>query len=158
MNKKGLTLVELIAVIAILGILMVMVGPAILSIRETVMQNSLDSKLTMIKTAAIEYGSENIMSVPSIKTSDVSCNTSCIETNGAAGCDCRNLCLVVSVKTLIARGYVAGDNDTKDILTNPFSSEPLNNSDVCIAFDSADAINRKVVTYIFDEDDLLLGE
>lgn len=64
MNKKGMTLVELIAVIAILGILAVISSPAVMKIRNTVLQNTLDSKISMIKSAAIEYGFDNLNSIP----------------------------------------------------------------------------------------------
>ena len=92
MNKKGMTLVELIAVIAILGILTVMVSPAIVGIRDMVMQNTLDSKITMIKAGAIEYAMEHINEIPSKvdvakNNNTVPCICDCTQTNSSGGSD-----------------------------------------------------------------------
>ena len=78
MNKKGFTLVELIAAIAILGILMVIAGPAVFKIREMVLDNSLTSKLSLVKSAAIEFGSDNLMDIPSIKTETINSVSLCL--------------------------------------------------------------------------------
>ena len=159
MNKKGLTLIELIAVIAILGILAVIVGPAVLNIRLVVMRNSLDSKIGMIKSAAIEYASDHIMEVVPVTNDNKDCNTSCIThkadpTKIAAGCKCELIGTHILVKNLIDQGYLAGDSDEKDVLLNPFSEEPLNFSQVFVTFDSTDAMKRKLVAYIKDEEKL----
>ena len=173
MNKKGFTLVELIAAIAILGILMVIAGPAVFKIREMVLINSLDSKLSLVKSAAIEFGSTYIMDVPSIKAEGSytpsqmnACNQACMLGQGTysgtpGDCpinestfDCRNHCKVVSVKALIQRGYLAGDGEDKEILLNPISSVSLNETEVCITFDSEKALDRKLIAYIFEEDKL----
>ncbi len=173
MDKKGFTLVEIIASIAILGILMVIAGPAVFKIREVVLINSLDSKLSLVKSAAIEFGNDNIMDVPSIKTEDGytaaqvgACNAACIDGNGhyegtPTGCpvdastfNCRNHCRVVSIKTLIQRGYLAGDDSTKESLINPINDINLNHAEVCITFDSEKALERKLVAYIFGEKNL----
>ena len=180
MNKKGVTLVELIIAIAILGILTVLAGPAVFKIRETVLNNSLESKISLIKSAAYEFGSDNIMSVPSIKAETYetnnytaqqmnACNQRCIAGNGVfdttietdVPCpinqntfNCRNHCKVVSVKALIQRGYLAGDSDNKEILLNPINEVSLNETEVCITFDSEKALERKLITYIFGENNL----
>lgn len=159
MNKKGLTLIELIAVIAILGILAVIVGPAVLNIRLVVMRNSLDSKIGMIKSAAIEYASDHIMEVVPVTNDNKDCNTSCITHKAdpakiAAGCKCELIGTHILVKNLIDQGYLAGDSDEKDVLLNPFSEEPLNFSQVFVTFDSTDAMKRKLVAYIKDEEKL----
>ena len=175
MNKKGVTLVELIAVVAILGIFAILVGPAVMNIREMVLTNSLDSKINQIETAAVEYASDNIMIVPSVVPADVTCNKYCIEDNGSIdpinddgsvnnaknACRdfvCEDQCLTVYVKTLIQKGYILGDEDDKRLLSNPFSSVYLNDSAVCITFDSANALERKIVTYVVNKENLYLGE
>lgn len=158
MNKKGLTLIELIAVIAILGILAIIVGPAVLNIRAMVMKNSLDSKIGMIKAAAIEYASDHIMEVVTVTEENKDCNKTCIEHNASSTevgtCNCELIGTHILVKNLIDQGYLAGDSEDKDVLLNPFSDEPLNFSQVFITFDSPDAMKRKLVAYIKDEKSL----
>lgn len=83
MNKKGMTLVELIAAIAILGILMVMVSPAVLGIRTMVLNNTLDSKISMIQSAALEYGAKHINEIPNRVEIPAANEIACI-------CDCTN--------------------------------------------------------------------
>lgn len=158
MNKKGLTLVELIAVIAILGILAVLVGPAIINIRSMVMKNSLDSKIGMIKSAAIDYATDNIMEVVPVTEANADCNQTCIQYQAAddkvGSCKCELIGTHILVKNLISMGYLAGDSEEKDVLLNPFSEDSLNFSQVYVTFDSTDAMTRKLVAYIKDEDTL----
>ena len=155
MNKKGLTLIELIAVIAILGILAIIVGPAVLNIRTMVMANSLDSKIGMIKAAAIEYASDHLMEVVPVTQDNKACNKTCYinkAKDGAVGsCNCELIGTHILVKNLIDQGYLAGDSDDKNVMTNPFSEDPLNFSEVFITYDSADAVNRRIIAYIKDE-------
>lgn len=155
MNKKGLTLIELIAVIAILGILALIVGPAVLNIRTMVMANSLDSKIGMIKAAAIEYASDHLMEIVPVTEDNKDCNRTCYQKKAKDGevgtCNCELIGTHILVKNLIDQGYLAGDSEEKDVLLNPFSEEPLNFSQVFITFDSSDAVNRKIIAYIKDE-------
>ena len=198
MNKKGMTLVELIAVIAILGILTVMVSPAIMGIRTMVLNNTLDSKIAMIKAGALEYGMQHINEIPSVvdtasNNSTVPCICDCTQTltDGdiygifdIGGDSCKTLCgkydeendkssdgaykrtiktgdvdkcangtycKLVTVNQLIQQGYVVGDKDNKELLENPFSDKPLNESQVCIRYTNNDAYNRRLIAYIVDE-------
>jgi prepilin-type N-terminal cleavage/methylation domain-containing protein len=64
MNKRGFTLIELVAVIVILGVLVVLVSPAIIGMRNNVIRNTLENKLSMISEAAIDFASDNIMDIP----------------------------------------------------------------------------------------------
>ena len=55
MNKKGLTLVELMAVFVIIGILAIMVTPGILAIKNSVTQSTYESKVNLIENAAFGF-------------------------------------------------------------------------------------------------------
>lgn len=59
MNKKGFTLIELIAVITILGIITVIAVPSVLGIQRLINEDLLDSKLNIIQKSAIMYGQDN---------------------------------------------------------------------------------------------------
>ena len=64
MNKKGMTLVELIAVIAIIAILTLMIAPNILEMRRASIRSTIDNKIKKVKNAAIVYAEDNLSSVP----------------------------------------------------------------------------------------------
>ena len=194
MNKKGMTLVELIAVIAILGILTLIASPAILGIRNVVLKNTLDSKVSMIKSAALEYGMKHINKIPrrveeNVGADTVPCICDCTNPKGkystesgsktceelcktynedddkasdgayklttrSGDYECKVYCDILTVNELISQGYLIGDKENKEILSNPFSDEPLNTSEICIRFTNNDAYKRKIISYIIGEGNL----
>ncbi|MGM9878055.1 MAG: type II secretion system protein [Bacilli bacterium] len=151
MNKKGFTLTELIAVIAILGILALIATPAVLIIRKNVLLNTLDSKISQIKNAAEDYASKYIMEIPSPVTIICNSGEECRDDENNSYIENED-CLIVLVRTLVSRGYLAGDKDEKEILTNPIDGSSLNNLKVCIRYNNNEAMSRKVFSYIINED------
>lgn len=159
MNKKGFTLVELLAVIAIIAILTIVVTPGIFAIRASVLKNSLDSKITSIHTAALEYAEERIQQVPSSVSNWPPSNRSTSYYFDGTTAD--HDCFKVTVAKLISSGYlpVTNSHTTTDgqgngQILNPITNESLNNQTVCVRYDSKDALSRKLVSYIFYECDL----
>ena len=148
MNNKGMTLVELLAVIAIIAILAVVVTPAVISIRESLLKSTLESKIKNINSAALDYAEEHINEIPSDIGSDV------VDENNI-DYDSKSHCLIRYVRVLISEGYIAGDSEEKTSIENPLTGESLNDKEICIRFNNNDAMNRKVITYIIGEDDLL---
>ena len=59
MNKKGFTLVELLAVIAILAIVITIGLISVTRVRENALKKVVDTKIEQIEQAAILYGQEN---------------------------------------------------------------------------------------------------
>lgn len=139
MNKKGFTLVELLAVIALLAILSLITTPAIMVVRNKLLKNSLESKINLILSAAEDYASEHIMQIPS-------------DTENCSDYSC---CHIVLVKTLISNGYLVGDSQNKEVLINPLSEESLNYEKVCIRYDNNDVSKRKIISFMLNEDELL---
>lgn len=150
MKNTGFTLVEILAVIAIMGILMIMITPGIMSLRENVLENALENRISMIENAAKDYAQDHITELDS----DVS------NYDGSKGPS--NDCIYRTVNFLINSGYISSNNtyvvedeDTNqkkvNQIINPVTGESMNNLRVCIRFDSNNAMSRKIITYIVVE-------
>ena len=87
--RKGFTLVEVLAVLVILGLLLILTVPAYTSIYAGIKRQNLQSKITEVKTAAKKYGE-------TIKDE--------IKNTGAA-------CYQTSIEKLIKDGYLVSDTD-----------------------------------------------
>lgn len=59
MNDKGFSLIELLAVIAILALVMGISMPVISIVRESISEKTLEKKYSMLETAAILYGEDH---------------------------------------------------------------------------------------------------
>ncbi|MBQ6284978.1 MAG: prepilin-type N-terminal cleavage/methylation domain-containing protein [Bacilli bacterium] len=134
MSRKGFTLVEVMATIAILGILVILVTPSIIDIRKDMLQKTYDSRVSLIKNAALDYANDNLDQVP------VSVNTSLPDSS----------CLTVTIKKLIDDGYLAGSDNNKTEMHNPVTNENMNSKIVCIRYSDNDVMNRKLMAYIME--------
>ena len=125
MNNKGLTLVELLAVIAIIGILAIMIVPGIFSLREKVLESTYKNKVSQIVTAGRDYGMEHITELKSPVTNVIT-NT---ENLHAGSTDC----IYRTVNFLINNGYLKSNNtyavaDAEDTrFLDPRTNTPMNN-------------------------------
>ena len=186
MNKKGMTLIELIAVIAIMAILTLMIAPNIMEMRNQAVKTTIKNKIDKIHNAAITYAEANLSNVPNYYTNNKlgtgnlnysldssSFNQKCLtektfEDRGPEGNykACEEYCLIVYVKTLVENGYIAGDNDDKTKIINPYNGANMNEERVCVRYDTdiveittAERMDRskfprKLIAYIVDEDKL----
>lgn len=59
MNKKAFTLVELLAVIVILGIILAIVSTSVFNILEDAKNNAYETQIEMLKASAKEYVTDN---------------------------------------------------------------------------------------------------
>lgn len=108
MKQKGFTLIELIAVIVILGLIALVVFPAINSVINDSRESAYQSQIRIIEKAAKEYYLENYKDLPE-------------QTN--------NACTAISVETLIEKGFISEEelNENKNII-NPKTNESLTGS------------------------------
>lgn len=150
MENRGFTLVELLAVIAIMGILMIMITPGIMSLRENVLENALENRISLIENAAKDYAQDHITELDG----DVG------NYDGSKGPS--DDCIYRTVNFLINSGYISSNNtyvvedeDTNqkkiNQILNPVTGESMNNLRVCIRFDNNNAMKRQIITYIVEE-------
>ena len=136
MNKKGFTLVELLAAIAIIAILAVFATPAVNDMRIELLTRTYESRINMIKNAAINWADDFLENVP------VDSNATCFNTNTCASC--------TNIGYLIENEYLSGSDDNRTVMKNPLTNESLNNKKVCVKYNSNDISTRKLTAYIVE--------
>lgn len=109
--KKGFTLVELLAVIIILGLLIVIAIPSYTQIYAIIKRSNLRSKVTEIETAALKYG--NLIK-DDIKKAQGSC-------------------IITKVGVLIEKGYLISEDDIEPVIYNPTDNLKLD-GDVYVCY------------------------
>ena len=107
MNKKGFTLVELLAVIVILSLVITITSFSVMKIRNNSLRDLVDTKVGDLEASAILYGQENNDIL------DSKCNIDGVD---------YNFCRTVSVYDLISNGYYetreVNESNKKDLINN----------------------------------------
>ena len=146
MNKKGMTLVELLAVLALMAILAVLVIPSIIQMRNDTLKEDYNNRVEMIKNAAIEWGNDNLVLVPKVINNECSNECDGIDKNSTDGC------ATPTIGYLIDNGYLKGaSNNSEDkgrVMINPITGDEMNGLLVCVRYDTNDILTRKLVAYI----------
>ncbi len=151
MKNNGFTLIEILAVITVIGLLAVMITPAIMSIRRNTLENALANRISTIENAAKDYAHEHINELKNTVTS-----------NYAGEKTPNSNCIYRNVNFLINNGYISSNNtyvvdDESDgqrkenQIIDPITGTSMNNRRVCIRFDTNNAVSRKVITYLVEE-------
>ena len=133
MNKKGFTLVELMAVIAILGIILLIAVPSYLGVSKKIKADMWDNKMKMIETAVEMWVQDN--------KSDF-CEYDRPNNKWKATSDFRYNKLNSSdyrISILIDEGYLSADDDGRFI--NPIDNQNYSNDELCDTDFSSDGIN-----------------
>ena len=130
--KKGFTLVELLAVIAILSVIMSVALFSVIRVRNDSLENIVDTKIDLIEQAAILYGQENPSAIN---------NTTCKEIvlkSDESGDEIYtpSYCVTVTAGFLIDEGYFnSGDLDEENgepDLINDVTSTSMRNDTVIV--------------------------
>ena len=140
MNKKAFTLVEVLAVLAIMALLAIVIVPNISSMRQNTLKQTYESRVKQVNVAAKEWAGDNLISVPSNVSKDYTNQNTC-----------DNDCVCVSINELIHTGYLTGDKNQKQTLTNPITNQEMNNLLVCVRYDTNDINTREIISYIVGE-------
>ena len=143
LNYKGFTLVELLAVIAIMGMLAVIMVPTISGVIEENKTNNLKNLENSIKSSARAYISDNRYE---ISLNNISCegnirNITFIGT-GTNQEEIKNSRISVSI--LVSEGYLKSNSDN---IINPKTNKPINKKESYI-----------VVTYDCSSKDFKYGK
>ncbi|MBO4245127.1 MAG: prepilin-type N-terminal cleavage/methylation domain-containing protein [Bacilli bacterium] len=130
MNNKGFTLVEVLATVAILGILIGLTVPASIAIGNRIKTNMYCKKITMLEKSAVLYGQDNYDLVYS---------------KGTTG-------LTIKVSDLVINGYLKKDNKDLEVgkgaIVNPKTSGSLDNYRIRLKVDNVNTKNRVTATCI----------
>lgn len=109
-DKKGFTLVELLAVIVILAILVTIAVPSTIAISKKIKSNMYDAKIDLILNAAVLYGQDYSTKV----NSSESCSGP-----------------IITLQELVDKGYVKKDDKSGNVIS-PIDNSRMNNLRICI--------------------------
>ena len=120
-NKKGFTLVELLAVVALLAVLAAVATPVISSVSRKSKEKMYDAKIKMITEAAVLYAEKNA----------------------------RNPYTFIQVKDLCLDGFLTVENesgyDANKCQKNPVNGKPMGECDIFIRKDGS--TKRYIATF-----------
>ena len=109
--KKGFSLIELLTVIILLGVIITLASIAVTTFRKNSEDSLKEQKIKYIETGALRWGEEHLNSL-------------------------NRTCKYVHISELINGGYITGDDDDKENLLIPGTSESFNSKCVCIKYEN----------------------
>ena len=114
-NNKGFTLVEILAVIVILGIIMVVALPTYSSVYNSIRLTTYLNNVKTIKNAALDYGNNSSIK-DSVKKLHDNTNNESVP---------KDWCKTVSISNLIKAGYLSSDDDNLEQITDVFTGAAM---------------------------------
>jgi prepilin-type N-terminal cleavage/methylation domain-containing protein len=119
-NRKGFTLVELLAVVVLLSILLVMAIPAVLSFTSRMKQDMFCNKVETVVKSAQLYGQDNMSSIVNKKVGKSSTDSCVVNGTQRLDSDAGIQCVKVKVSVLLAKGYLSKEAPSKNATPNDF--------------------------------------
>lgn len=123
MKKKGFTLVELIAVIVILGIIIALVAPSLIDTTDKSKKKALETKILDIELAASNWAMSFDANIAWI-------SETCIVTGSSGKEDIPCDKTTVTVQQLLDSNFYQADKD--GLVSNPITKEAMNNKSISI--------------------------
>ena len=149
MNKKGFTLIELIAVIVILALISLIVFPTVNSIIKNSKEKAYNVQIDEIINAAKNYLTDNPTCIPEMGSSTTFSGT-CegVKYNGDY------TIAYVSIDVLLEKGYISTEDklDGKEVILNPKNTKKALNGYVRVSYNNSN--NR----YEYDYTENISGE
>lgn len=108
MDKRGFTLVELLAVIVLMGVIIAIGTYGVIGVRTQIKEDLWNSKVNLIEEKAVVYGEDNKNKLSNAGT--------CSD-----GTEMHNNCLTIKVKDLIEQNYITTkekDTDNNKAIIN----------------------------------------
>ena len=144
-NNKGFTLVELLAVVALMAILLVIAGPAVLSFTSRMKSDMFCSKVETVVKSAQMYGQDNMASLANGRLTN-DCDFKKGGTNGKV-----QSCVKTDVTVLLSKGYLSKEarekNGTPDDFLDPRDGKSLKTSNVFVYI-----VNKRAyAAFIFED-------
>lgn len=117
-NNRGFTLVEIISVIVLLGLIIGIAVPSVMTASTNVKKKTLQTKIDNIEQAAVLYGQNNR------ENFTATCNSTGQPCAGVTGeCYCYNR--MVTVGELATEDFIKYDNDIEHEILNSLSEEDM---------------------------------
>ncbi|MBQ7240335.1 MAG: type II secretion system protein [Bacilli bacterium] len=108
--NNGFTLVEILAVIVVLGIIMIVALPTYSNIYNSIKLTTYLNNVKTVKSAALDYGNNTYIKDSIKQLHDSSKN---------------DWCSTISIQNLIKAGYIKSDDDYNDQITDVFTGGAL---------------------------------
>ena len=131
MNNKGFTLVELIAVVAILSLIVIITTPAYDSISNNIKSRNYESKKNTIKAHTLNYVERYL------------------KNEAYDGTNSKTLCF--SVNYLIRNGIISSDSETDEYIEDNITGKKYKNDEIFVKV-SYDLINLRLVGIVKDDE------
>lgn len=132
LNKKGFTLVEILAVIVLLAVITLIAVPSTIGISNSIKKGMLETKIDLILEEAKIYGQDHLSEI----------------TNSGKKYDSFN-CETITFQNLLDEGYLSSDDDISENgkIINPIDNSDMNSTNIIMYIK-----NKRVVTILADED------
>ena len=138
MKNKGFTLVEILAVIILIGLITILAVPAINSATSKSKERILQTKLDTAKKALMIWNNDNINCFRTIDAIDciVGLNNGCIKSNNILTCE-------ITLRSLAENNIIKYDNESEKLVINPVNNNSLNNEKITFTYN----IDKNIFSY-----------